>query len=78
MLSLTIVNRVAVNSYSGFVSVKSKNLLEYAELQTDYVCPVSRLPTAKCPNHVFGEFCHNMKLKRKHRILFYSFMGVWS
>ena len=32
----------------------------------------------KCPNHIFCKFCHNMRYKSKHMLLFYSFIVLWS
>ena len=32
----------------------------------------------KCPNHVYGDLCHNMRPKSKHRLVFYSFIVIWS
>ena len=42
-----------------------------SELQKDYFCPVSGFSTGKCPNHVFGQFCHNLRHKSNHRLLFF-------
>ena len=35
----------------------------------DYFCPVSRISTEKCPNHVCDEFCNNMQNKSKLSII---------
>ena len=48
------------------------------ELQKDYFCTVSGFSTEKCPNHVFGEFSWYMRHKSNPRILFQSFLIIWS
>ena len=50
----------------------------YTELQKDYFCPVSRFSNEKCPNHLFCEFCNNMKHKSTFRLVFYSFIAFLS
>ena len=44
-------------------------IIMQAELQKDYFHPVSEFLTRKCPDCVFGERCHNMKLKSIHRLV---------
>ena len=48
-----------------------KKILKEPKLQKDYFGPVSGFSTGKCPNHVFGQFCHNLRHKSNHRLLFF-------
>ena len=78
-----INSKVAGHHFKGLEGLGRKSYItngaiSSAELQKDYFCPVSWFSNEKCPNYVFGEIYHNVRHKRKHRLVVRSFIVIWN
>ena len=70
-----------VSNVTGIAEILThihNHILSQTELRKDYFCPVSGFSTKICPNHVFGNFCQNLRNKSKHWLVFYQFIFIWS
>ena len=66
--------RMLYNKYSPFKDMFkcSVIMLGGAELQKDFLRPVSQFSTKKCPKYVFSEFCDNITHKIEQMLFFFS------